>query len=143
MNKKTEQISPSYMMQHKHTTGIVMVCVTRQRTCERLIALGKTAAEKSGLPLHVVHAVKTGENILGNVYEGEALEYLFTAAQLSGGELTVIRADNVLEALYEYALAHSAVAIVLGQSPQAAPEMGRGLMGRLQKALPDTEVIID
>jgi K+-sensing histidine kinase KdpD len=122
----------------EHEQDIVMVCVTRQRTCARLIERGEAIAAERGLPLHVVHAVKTGQNFLGNAYEGEALEYLFTAAQLSGAEMTMLRTDDVEESLAEYARAHEAQVMVLGESPQTGDE---SFVGRMQKKLPKLTII--
>ncbi len=121
-----------------HAQHIVMVCVTRQRTCERLITFGEQLAKERALPLHVVHAVKTGENFLGNAYEGEALEYLFTAAQLSDGELTVLRADNVENALADYAQTHDASVMILGQSPETAES---SFVGRMELRLPSVQIL--
>lgn len=123
----------------EHTQDIVMVCVTRQRTCERLIARGKAIAAERNLPLHVVHAVRTGENFLGNAEEGDALEYLLTAAQLSGGELTVLRADDVEKSLEEYALAHGANVLVIGASPGGG---GRKFVERIERRLPAIHVVV-
>lgn len=138
-----KEISPSAMQQHTHAQGVVMVCVTRQRTCERLIAAGEQYARQHAAqqtpPLHVVHAVKTGEHFLGNVYEGEALEYLFTAAQLCDANLTVIRADDVESTLAEYARVHAASAMILGRSPAGG---GESFEARMRRKLPEVDVVV-
>ncbi len=121
-----------------HEQDIVMVCVTRQRTCARLIERGEGIAAERGLPLHVVHAVKTGQNFLGNAYEGEALEYLFTAAQLSGAEMTMLRTDDVENSLAEYARMHEAQVMVLGESPQTGDD---SFVAHMQRLLPRTTII--
>lgn len=123
----------------RHTKRIVMVCVTRQRTCARLIEQGEEAAAERGLPLHVVHAVKTGENFLGNAVEGEALEFLFSTAQLSNAELTVLRADDVEKALVEYALVHDAAVLVLGRSPGTGHD---SFVERMREKLPNMDIIV-
>lgn len=119
---------------------IVMVCVTRQRTCARLIEQGEAIAVERELPLHVVHAVKTGENFLGNALEGEALEFLFKTAQLSNAELTVLRSDDVEKALLEYARTNDAAVLVLGSSPETGS--GSSFADRLQGKLPNTELMV-
>lgn len=126
-------------LQHEHEQGIVMVCVTRQKTCERLITKGAELADAGGASLHVVHAVRIGENFLGNAFEGEALEYLFTAAQLYNGQLAVLRAEDAEETLTQYAIAHAAKAVVMGKSPEGTPE---SFEGRMRKRLPLVEVIV-
>ena len=130
---KLSEIKPE-----EHVQDIVMVCVTRQRTCARLIERGEGIAVERGLPLHVVHAVKTGQNFLGNAYEGEALEYLFTAAQLSGAEMTMLRTDDVEESLAEYALMHEAQVMVLGESPQTGDD---SFVAHMQRRLPKTTIV--
>ncbi len=140
-----KSIQPKEMENHAHAQHIVMVCVTRQRTCARLIARGEELAQKYHCPLHVVHAVRSGENFLGNPDEGEALEYLFTAAQLSGGELSVIRAEDVPTILCDYAKAHHASCMVLGAPPKGNTRHALNIGGQtiieyLAQRLPDVEL---
>ena len=135
--KKT--LSPAPMMEHVHEKDIVMVCVTRQRTCARLVECGEEIARARNLPLHIVHAVKTGENFLGNAVEGEALEYLFTAAQLAGGSLAMLRADDVEGTLETYAKAHKAAVLVLGASPSSAED---SFVSQIKRRLPEMQVEI-
>ena len=71
----------------------VMVCVTRQKTCERLIRVGKKLVNGSEGELVVVHVSRVGDNFLGSNDEGEALDYLFQEAKNAGANLTVIRSD--------------------------------------------------
>lgn len=127
------------MMENKknEAKANIMVCVTRQRTCDRLISRGENLKiEYDGkTELLVVHCVHTGHNFLGTPYEGEALEYLFTAAQLAGAELCMLRADDVDDALVDYAETHDVRTIVMG----AAPEQGENIITRLQRRLPDVE----
>lgn len=110
----------------------IMVCVTRQKTCDRLIARGDELIREKGGQLHIVHCVQTGRNFLGNPYEGEALEYLFTAAQLAGADLSVLRAENVEDALVEYASQNDVNTIIMGMAPTA----GESIITRLQRRLP-------
>lgn len=127
--------------------GAVMVCVTRQRTCARLIQAGEEKALCCGGPLYIVHAVGLSDNFLGNPYEGEALEYLFTAAQLANGELSVLRSDQVATALYEYAKEHDVRCIVMGASPgeqtsRRVTVEGMNIAEYLQERLPGVEFVI-
>lgn len=113
----------------------IMVCVTNQRSCERLIRRGMELADE-GTGMHVVHCVQTGHNFMGTPFEADAIEYLFTAAQVAGAELTMLRADDVDDALVQYALDNNVGLIVMG----ASPERNRGadsIILRLQRRLPD------
>lgn len=113
-----------------------MVCVTNQKSCDRLIARGvKRGNGKASL--HVVHCVQTGCNFMGTPFEGDAIEYLFTAAQLAGAELILLRAKNVEDALVDYANKHGITMMVLGAS---GPDGGEdSIVTRLQRRLPAVE----
>ena len=77
-----------------------MVCVTNQKSCDKLIARGVERAG-AGAKLFVVHCVQTGHNFMGTPFEGDAIEYLFTAAQLAGAGLDLLRAKDVEHALVD------------------------------------------
>ena len=70
-------------------TNKVMVCVTGQLTCERLIRHGAQIAKDEMAELSVVHAAMRIESILGNPHEGEALEYLFSISKQFGADMTI------------------------------------------------------
>ena len=96
--------------------GAVMVCVTRQRSCRRLIAHGQDLAKRDRLELIVVHVARPGENLLGNPSEGEALDFLFTTAKDYGGQMQMLRSDHVVSALQHFALDNHVLTIVMGAS---------------------------
>ena len=118
----------------------IMVCVTSQRTCERLINRGierGTAAGMERTQLHVVHCVETGRNFMNTPYEADAIEYLFTAAQLAGADLALLRADDVDDALVAFAEEHGVNLIVLGAGAPGGTREPINL--RLQRRLPGVE----
>ena len=117
----------------------IMVCVTRQRTCERLIQAGAHMARQLGANLFVVHVVKTGSHFLGNDEEGEALEYLFRISKAFGADMSVLRADNVLEKLVKYAKMNKISLIVMGTSPDMSEN---NIIQSVRKRLPSTPVHI-
>ncbi len=116
----------------------IMVCVTGQRSCDRLIDRG---VERSGdsIPIHIVHCVETGRNFLGSPYEADAIEYLFTAAQLAGAELTLLRADDVDDALVDYAKENGVTLLVMGAASARNRNNGENIAMRLQRRLPEVE----
>jgi K+-sensing histidine kinase KdpD len=115
----------------------IMVCVTNQKTCEKLIAQGmRRVAAAPGALLHIVHAVRTGQGFLGAKDQGDAIEYLFTAAQLAGAELTLLHADRVEETLAAYAKRQGVNLMILGAPMPAGPE---SFVARLQRRLPAVE----
>lgn len=123
----------------KKEKGIVdiMVCVTNQRSCDRLMARGmeRAAEVKGGARLHVVHCVETGRNFMNAAYESDAIEYLFTAAQLAGADLSLLRAENVDDALVDYALEHDVDLIILGEGSTGSLPRDH-ISIRLQRRLP-------
>ena len=112
----------------------IMVCVTNQKSCDKLIARG---VERAGgqADLHIVHCVPTGQNFMGNPFEGDAIEYLFTAAQLAGAELILLRAPDVENALVHYAESHYITMMILGVSHGG----GDSIVAKIQRRLPKVE----
>ncbi len=113
----------------------IMVCVTGPRTCDKLIARG--LERKDNADIHVVHCVETGRNFMGTPFEGDAVEYLFTAAQLAGAELILLRADDVEDALVHYAETKHIDTIIMGASPANSDHDTMEV--RLQRRLPRVE----
>ncbi|HHY82121.1 MAG TPA: universal stress protein [Clostridiales bacterium] len=112
----------------------VMVCVTRQKTCERLIKVGQKLIEGTNGKLTVVHVAKVGVNFLGNPDEGEALEYLFQVSKQAGAEMTVLRSDDILNTLLDYAKKNQITEIVMGESPD--PSSSTSIIHNMEYLLP-------
>ena len=96
----------------------VMVCVTQQRTCDRLIKFGHEMLTDQGGELHIVHV--TG--IQDDTYEDDnktALAYLYTRAAAYGAQLTIEQSDDVVETLVELVRKHKITHIVMGESREA------------------------
>lgn len=93
----------------------VLACVTKQKTCERLIKAASQRKSEQG-SLHVLHVAKNAWNILDNSRESEALEYLFKISKLYGAEMTMLRADNISETIAGFAIKNRIDLIVLGES---------------------------
>lgn len=91
----------------------ILVCVTVQKECGRLIEKGKALAEKNGIPLHVLH-VSGGKNPLGNPDAAEALNYLFSLAHEAEGEMNILYEANVPAAIARYAGKNGAKVIIMG-----------------------------
>lgn len=94
----------------------VMVCVTQQRTCDRLIKYGHDFLGKGKGELFIIHVAHYEFKFLGNSEEGEALEYLYEKALEYGANLTVVRSNHVLETLVELVEKNKITQVVLGQS---------------------------
>lgn len=94
----------------------IMVCVTKQKTCQRLIDFGRDLLEEDADQLFVIHVSGKDDFILGNNEEGEALEYLYEKARDAGASLTVEKSDNVLRTLMDIVKKNQITEVVVGQS---------------------------
>ena len=100
-------------------SGAVLVCVTRQKTCERLIVEGANLAKEMGAELYVMHIARPGDNLLGNPSESEALEYLYQVCRDYGADMTMIRSADVPGTIASHARKIGAEAIVMGRLPRS------------------------
>ncbi|WZL71909.1 universal stress protein UspA [Clostridiaceae bacterium 35-E11] len=121
------------------TAKNIMVCVTQQKTCERLIKRGAEIREEQGGELFVIHVAKEGVNFLGKSREGDALEYLFEKSKNYGANLTVVRSQDVLATLRELTDKNDIGIIVLGESYENSRD--RNMVSNLEKRLPEEVAI--
>ena len=112
MSKKTHMKAPPQ-------EEIIMVCVTSQRQCEDLIAMGSRVAETLQAPLAVVSVQPTG------------------SIDPMSGELLVLYDDNPIPRLIQYAREHRAKAIVMGRGPGGGPST---VVNALHQALPEIRI---
>ncbi len=111
----------------------IAVCVTTQKTCEKLIQSGVKIKEQKGGDLFIVHVAPMGWNFLGNSSEGEALDYLFEISKSVGADMTVLRSSKVVETIADFCKNNDIGVIVLGESPEAS---GHGnIISKLEKRL--------
>lgn len=97
-----------------------MVCVTQQKTCDRLIRYGHDFLGKDKGELFIIHVAHYQFKFLGNSQEGEALEYLYEKALEYGAQLTVVRSNNVLDTLVDLVKKYKISHIILGESGESA-----------------------
>lgn len=96
----------------------ILVCVTRQKTCERLIQEGVRLCERQpGGVVSVVHVADSRSNFLGVPQEAEAIEYLYQVAKAANAEMTILRASSILDTLVDFAREQQVHIIVTGISP--------------------------
>lgn len=117
----------------------VLACVTKQKTCERLIRAAAARKAPQG-SLHVLHVAKNEWNILDNSHESEALDYLFKTSKNYDAEMTMLRAENISETIATFALEHGIDLIVLGESPN---ERESKFLRQLRSLLKGTSVVIE
>ena len=100
----------------------VMVCVTQQRTCDRLIKYGVDfLGDKKG-ELFIIHVAHYDYKLLGGAADSDALEYLYQKAMDYGASLTVVRSNDVLETLVDLVRKNKITHVILGESKDLAGE---------------------
>ncbi len=99
-----------------------MVCVTQQKTCERLIKKGAGLRDDVGGRLLVIHVTTTSLQVLGNYSQPEALDYLYEISKNVGAEMTVIRSTEVIKTLVEFCRENHISTLVLGESQRPSKE---------------------
>ena len=118
----------------KNAPKQVLICVTRQKACEKLIKAGVALAQERGEAVTVVHVARPGENLLGNPMEGEALEYLFTIAKKYDVPMQMLRSDKVAKTLTQYARENHVDCMVIGSAGDP-----RSLVQEIQREIPGME----
>lgn len=117
----------------------ILVCVTQQKTCERLIRKALDyRSQRTGM--HIIHVSKNSWNFLDNTREGEALEYLFSISKSIGANLTVLKSDDIVGAIEDYALDKKIDLIIMGQSPNDHHE--NNFYNNLKSLLSNTEIMV-
>lgn len=114
----------------------ILVCVTGQKTCERLIVEGARLAQKHEAELSVLHVAQNGTDFLGNPKESEAIEYLYQISAAHGADMALIKAQNVMETLSNYARRQQADMVVVGSAGKGDQTFAR----KLAEKLPDVQI---
>ncbi len=109
----------------------VMVCVTQQKSCERLIDEGKSLAPSDNDELYVVHAIKENWKYFGQLKESDALEYLFDISKKRGAGLKILNVKDIENALSDFAQQHQIDIIVMGRSLEMTAQ--QNMINRLQQ----------
>ena len=119
----------------------IMVCVTQQKTCDRLITYGFQLLEETKGELYIIHVAHYEFKFLGNTEEGEALDYLYEKALEYGANLTVVRSNHVLDTLIDLVEKNKIGHLVLGQSGESND--GNNMVSMLEERLSKkTEILV-
>ena len=113
----------------------LLVCVTGQRTCERLVLHGANRLNPHE-KLYIVHCVREGKHFLGSEDEADAINYLYNVSKSVGADLTILRENDVIDALVTFAEEHNIETIVLGASPKVGKD---SFTNRFASRLPSVE----
>lgn len=117
--------------------GHVLVCVTGQKTCEKLIVEGARIAKENASELSVLHVVKPGASLLGNASEGDALEYLYRIATEHDADMAMIRSDNVEATIARQAEKLNCDCLIIGKSNGSKE---KSFHMKMQLLLPTVEI---
>ncbi|MDO4719699.1 MAG: universal stress protein [Peptostreptococcaceae bacterium] len=97
-------------------TEKIMVCVTEQKTCERLIQKGLELSKASSAEIFVLHIAVKNAKVIENPEAAEALEYLFEQSKEYGASVSILKSDNIKETLVDFAINNSITHIIMGQT---------------------------
>ncbi len=116
----------------------VMVLVTMQRMCARLIRLGADEALKRGCPLKVVHVASPAEMPESQAkIDAQTLNYLYALANEAGAEMCLLTSEVPVTAMAQYAVQNQVGQIILGGGSEAA-----GMAQTLAEMLPGVAVAV-
>ncbi|MBE6032261.1 MAG: universal stress protein [Firmicutes bacterium] len=94
----------------------VMVCVTPQKSCDRLIEQGYNLCTEKKDALFIIHVADYDFKFEEHTEEGEALDYLYEQAFAHRANLTVVRSNDLLGTLVNLVRKNKATHIVVGAS---------------------------
>ena len=116
----------------------VLVCVTGQRTCERLIKSGAELTGGAPGSLSVVHVARPGQHFLGSEDEASALEYLYQVSRDHGADMALMHSEDICGAIVDAAKKRNSAVVLLG-APRGNAK-GLQLPALLRAQLPGVDV---
>ena len=117
-------------------TDCVIVLVTLQHQCARLIRRGVDIALAQGRQLKVVHVAPRDENLEVDA-KAAVLNDLYALANEAGAEMCLLVAEDMATVMVEFAKEHKARQMIIG-----AGENARGIAETLSELLPGVQILI-
>jgi len=102
----------------------VMVCVTPQKSCKRLVERGSARAKDMDGQFVVIY-VNNKKNLNRELKEHKILLELFELAKDYGGTVSILTGENVCDTLAEFAKENKITHIIMGKSLRSALEIQR------------------
>ncbi len=96
----------------------IMVCVTQQKACERLLKRANELKESSTDEVHIVHVIKDNWKYFGELKGSDALDFLFEIAVEYNASMNVFKSEDIVEKLSEFATENKIDVIVMGESKE-------------------------
>lgn len=112
----------------------VMVCVTPQQSCQRLIEAGARIAKEENLPLSVISVFKESNGL--NANEGGALEELFQCAKKYNASMDVFFNNSPVLVIAVAAKKHNASTLVTGFPADGSS----GFIAHIHEILPELPI---
>ncbi|AHM56821.1 hypothetical protein EAL2_c15260 [Peptoclostridium acidaminophilum DSM 3953] len=112
-------------------TKKVMVCVTKQKTSERLIKSGYKIAGPEG-ELYVLHI--TGKDL--SLANCEVIQHLFDVSKKYDAQMSILHSKHVAETIKKFVSDNDINAIVLGESNEESVKSDMAL--KITSGMPDT-----
>lgn len=114
---------------------MVLVCVTDQESCGRLIEAGRKLADITDSLLKVI---SVRPRRMENWFGSDELEYLFNRAKQLDAEMIIRFHDYALESVADYLRNHEVRYVIVGSPPQAGQSI---FISGLEESFPDLPII--
>jgi K+-sensing histidine kinase KdpD len=111
----------------------IMVCVTQQKSCEKLIHRGSELVKEKNGELLVVHVVKDDWRYFGEMKESDALEYLYDISKKYDASLSIYKSKRIEETLSKFVKDNNIDEIVMGESLEKVSQ--QNMIDRLKKII--------
>ncbi|NLO36004.1 MAG: hypothetical protein GX112_06600 [Clostridiaceae bacterium] len=114
---------------------MILVCVTDQESCTRLIKAGRQLADIVAVPLKVISVRPHGS---GSWMASEELEYLYNMAKQLNAEMIIRFHDFAAEAVADYVRRQPVKAVIVGEPPQPGQSV---FISHLEEHFPDLAIL--
>ena len=117
----------------------IMVCVTGQMQCKRLLSYALDLQKDKEQEVYLVHvSVTENKNFTDSM---DALEYLYDQAVKNGASLSVLKPKTtILDTLVDFIKKNHVVSVVMGETREAISE--NSMIERLKKKAKESDMEI-
>ena len=118
----------------------IMVCVTGQMQCKRLLSYALDLQKDKEQEVYLVHvSVTENKNFTDSM---DALEYLYDQAVKNGASLSVLKPKTtILDTLVDFIKKNHVVSVVMGETREAISE--NSMIERLKKKAKESDMEIE
>lgn len=118
----------------------IMVCVTGQMQCKRLLSYALDLQKDKEQEVYLVHvSITENKNFTDSM---DALEYLYDQAVKNGASLSVLKPKTtILDTLVDFIKKNHVVSVVMGETREAISE--NSMIERLKKKAKESDMEIE